>query len=150
MSTRFRFAALLLAAALCGCGGGEELNVGEVAGVVTLDGKPLPNAVVSFIPKAGGPSGIGKTDAEGKYQLMTVNDLGAVVGEHMVSIVCVPEAPAVESYASDDPRYAEAMAKRDNYKPVPVTKVPERYNLQTELVEQVESGSNEINFDLKS
>ena len=152
MRSYFRPAALLLAAALAGCGGGGELDVGEVQGVVTLDGKPLPNAVVTFVPKAGGPSGVGKTDAEGKYQLLTVNERGAVIGEHMVSIVCVPETPAAaESYSSDDPRYAEAMAKRTNYKQAkPVTKLPERYNLQTELVEEVESGSNEINFELKS
>ncbi len=150
MQSSLRIAALLSAAVLVGCGGGDELDVGGVEGVVTLDGKPLPNAVVTFTPKAGGPSGVGKTDAEGKYQLLTVNENGAVIGEHFVSIVCVPEAQAVESYRSDDPRYAEAMAKKSDYKPKPVTKVPERYNLQTELVEKVESGSNTINFDLKS
>lgn len=91
-----------MVAAVTGCGGGSELDVGEVTGVVTLDGKPLPNAVVTFVPKAGGPSGVGTTDAEGKYQLLTVEEAGAVVGEHLVSIVCVPEAAPVESFSSDE------------------------------------------------
>lgn len=150
MASPYRSAVLVFATALSGCGGGGGLDVGKVGGVVTLDGKPLPNAVVTFVPKAGGPSATGMTDAEGKYQLMTVNDNGALVGEHMVSIICVPETAPAESYGSDDPRYADQQAKAADYKPKPVTKVPERYNMQTELVEQVEAGSNEINFDLKS
>jgi hypothetical protein len=151
MPSHLRWAALLLAAALSGCGGGDELNVGEVEGVVTLDGKPLPNAVVTFTPKAGGPSGVGKTDADGNYQLLTVNDLGAVVGEHTVSIVCVPAPGESNPSAGHGAEFEKAMAGRpDHNPPKPATKVPERYNTQSELVEQVEAGSNEINFDLKS
>jgi hypothetical protein len=149
MSHFHKCAALLLVGALSGCGG-DELDVGEVHGVVTLDGKPLPNAVVTFTPKDGGPSGIGKTDAEGKYELMTVNEHGAVLGEHFVSIVVVPEAAAVESFPSDDPRYAAHVQAKPDYRPAKVIKLPERYNMKTELVEKIESGSNEKNFDLKS
>jgi hypothetical protein len=142
---------LLLAVALCGCGG-SGIDVGSVEGVVTLDGKPLPNAVVTFTPKAGGPSGVGRTDAQGKYQLLTVNESGAVVGEHFVSIVCVPEMPAaVESYPSSDPRYRSQAATRADYKKQPeVTKLPEKYNTKTELTAKVEPGSNTFNWDLKS
>ena len=141
---------MLFVAAFAGCGGsGDEIEVAEVSGVVTLDGKPLPNAIVTFVPKAGGPSGVGKTDAEGKYQLATVDELGAVLGEHMVSIVCVPEPTAGPEVAHGED-YQKEVERTSNYKPKPVTKVPERYNMQTELVEKVEEGSNTINFDLKS
>lgn len=142
---------LLLAAALIGCGdSGPEL--GEVEGVVTLDGKPLSNAVVTFSPQGGGPNGIAKTGTDGKYQLMTAGKLGAVLGGHKVSIIVVPEdPPPMESIPSDDPRYQERMNESSaTYRPPPVTPVPERYNVQTELTEQVESGSNTIDFDLKS
>jgi hypothetical protein len=139
---------LLLAAALCGCG--SDLDLGEVQGVVKLDGKPLPNAVVTFTPKGGGPAGVGKTNAEGEYQLMTVDQLGAVIGEHTVSIIAVPEPTAVAP-SSGHGGVSETGIDTSSatYKPPPVPKVPERYNAKTELTEKVESGSNTIDFDLK-
>src|SRR5690348_5741145 len=86
---------MLFAAAVAGCGG-SEFEFGDVTGVVKLDGKPLPNAVVTFTPKGGGPSGVGKTDAEGQYQLYTATEPGAIVGEHTVSIIAVPEPAPID------------------------------------------------------
>ena len=71
-----------------GCGG----RTGRVSGVVTLDGKPLVGATVSFTPASGDNGGVGgsygKTDAQGRYTLRTVvgKANGAAVGKHKVSI----------------------------------------------------------------
>ena len=47
---------LFLGLACLGCGpGGPE--IASVEGKVTLDGKPLPNAAVVFIPENGRPAG---------------------------------------------------------------------------------------------
>ena len=55
---------------VAGCGGNADL--GTVAGVVTLDGQPLANATVEFIPTDDGEtrsSYDGTTDASGRYEL---------------------------------------------------------------------------------
>lgn len=146
-----RHLAPLLAIALFGCGG-SELELSEVHGVVTLDGNPLPNAVVTFSPQGGGPNAIGKTNAQGKYQLMTSRELGAVPGTHTVSIICVPEPAPVKHVRSSDPSYQSGTGgvSSSNYTPPPVPEVPARYNAQTELKKEVEAGSpNTINFQLK-
>ena len=152
MSVFYKYVPLLLAAALAGCGG-SELELGEVQGVVTLNGDPLPNAVVTFSPKEGGPSGVGKTNDKGEYQLMTAGQLGAIPGQHTVSIICVPVPAPVKHVRSNDPSYQHGGGgvSSANYTPPPVPEVPARYNAQTELSEEVEAGTeNTINFDLES
>lgn len=141
---------LLLAGALAGCGG-SDLELGEVQGVVKFNGKPLPNAVVTFSPQGGGPGAVGKTNDNGEYQLMTAGKLGAVPGEHKVSIICVPEPAPVKHVSSTDPSYQGGVsASSMNYTPQPVPEIPARYNAQTQLTKEVKPGSNTVNFELKS
>lgn len=76
--------------ALGGCSGRPKNIAKKVSGVVTVGGKPLPEAIVTFTPKEGSPS-IGRTDAEGKYNLIWSQQgkrviEGAQIGEHMVTI----------------------------------------------------------------
>jgi hypothetical protein len=72
-----------------GCG---SRKVAPVSGKVTLNGKALAGATVTFQPIAtsgidAGDSSMGKTDAEGKYTLETSKGArGARVGKHRVSI----------------------------------------------------------------
>ena len=126
------FAAVLASA---GCGGGGDSNVGKVSGTVTLDGQPLPNALVTFTPKVGGSPSYGRTDESGEYELSYTRDQqGAVIGEHTVTIT---------TYDAGDP---------DEEPPLPAVpeKVPTKYNLQTTLTEKVDAGSNTIDFELDS
>ena len=53
---------------------------------VLLDGKPLEGAAVGFIPVDGGPVASGLTDAEGFFELITMNRPGAPVGKHTVTV----------------------------------------------------------------
>lgn len=114
---------------LPGCGGGGNTpELGEVEGVVTLDGKPLPEAQVDFIPAAGRPS-MAETDANGKYRLQyTADNEGAIVGPHTVKI------------------HTAVDGRVDRQEEL----VPPRYHADTELKADVKAGSNEINFDLTS
>ena len=82
----------LLLGAAAGCGD-EKAKYVPVSGVVKLNGKPYPNAVVVFQPVGGkdnpnpgrGSSGI--TDADGRFTLKTDGDqTGALVGVHQVKI----------------------------------------------------------------
>lgn len=85
-------AVLLMAASLVGCGEkGPELN--PVTGVVTLDGQPLPKALVTFTPTKG-PNAAALTDASGKYELRYKNgDIGGAVGKYTVTFTTNTELP---------------------------------------------------------
>lgn len=83
---------LLLATCLtCGCGGGVELpELGMVSGTVTNGGSPVAEAVVTFSPTGEGRPSTATTDAEGKYTLLyNVDNEGAIIGKHIVSVVAV-------------------------------------------------------------
>ena len=71
---------------LAGCSG-NKLELEEVTGVVTLNGKPMEFIHVEFWPDVG-PRSFGKTDAEGKFTLQLDDRTreGAVPGSHKVSL----------------------------------------------------------------
>jgi hypothetical protein len=114
--------ALTSLAALVGCGGPG--NVGRVTGKVTLDGQPLPDAMVTFSPtKAGGSSALGKTDSTGAYTLSySAGVSGAEIGENRVTISTLPQGKE---------------------------QVPMEYNTQTKLKAEVKAGANSFDWDLK-
>src|SRR5262249_34893691 len=85
------FVALTLLSALCVAGCSREPERGPVSGVVTLDGKPLPNVMVVFVPDAErgtpGQRSVARTDKDGRYVAFTDKDQeGASVGVHRVSL----------------------------------------------------------------
>ena len=91
----------MLLVSLFGCSG-RPYDVAPVAGLVTLDGKPLAGGVVSFQPIAAknrpspGPGSTGRLDRDGRFVLELLDrSPGAVVGEHRVRIYSVSaEGPA--------------------------------------------------------
>jgi hypothetical protein len=91
-----------------GCSKG---NLSKVEGIVTLDGKPLPGATVSFVPvnKEGKPA-FGRTDKDGSFRLTTIRtDDGAQPGEYQV-VVVVEEAD--EKLVGRDPQSFTDEEKR--------------------------------------
>ncbi len=122
---------------ISGCGpSGPE--VGKVSGVVTLDGKPLPEAFVFFRHADGGRISEALSDESGKYTLNFSSDAsGAMVGPNTVRISTFVEAVREDS---------GAIVKGTNKKEL----VPKRYNKESELTAEVKSGSNTFSFDLKS
>jgi hypothetical protein len=126
---------------LLGCKGGG-LEIAQVAGRVTLDGKPLPNATVNFQP-IGSPGNInpgsgsyGKTDADGRYTLRTVDQDrdGAYVGKHRVEITAQARPQVQEN-------------DRDRGSP---NLVPAQYNRESKLTFEVKSGTNAADWPLTS
>ena len=130
-----RFFVLPLAAlalmTLAGCGSGSGLA--SVSGTVTLDGSPLPDALVSFYPEEGRFSS-GTTDSSGHYVLdYTADEQGAVVGKHTVKITV-----------------ATVQGEGGPARP-PKEKVPAKYNEKSELTVEVEPGTNaDMDFNLTS
>jgi hypothetical protein len=88
------FSSLLLAALslpLTGCGGtATNPNLVPVTGTITLDGKPLAGASVTFvgIGATPGEGATGLTDEAGKYELAHFRaGAGAMPGEYKVVIM---------------------------------------------------------------
>jgi len=117
-----------------------------VSGKVTLDGKPLANAIVSFQPmaKAGeveaGVGSSGKTDANGEFTLMAANgQKGAVVGKHRVIITLMEEQVGT----GDERPPRGGWPQKD--------KVPNRYNSESkETFDVPAGGTTSANFLLTS
>lgn len=130
-------AALILAASV-GCNSGPE--IGDVSGVVTLDGRPVSGAKVRFIPvhqpehpEASKMMAIGVTDSEGGYSLVIYNGPdGAVVGENRVWI-------------------STAVEDENSSKLVVPEKIPYEYNVSSKLMFDVPAeGTDNADFALTS
>lgn len=132
----FPLAGLLLLAVTCwGCGpGGPE--IASVEGTVTMDGKPLPNAAVVFIPENGRPAGA-TTDSEGHYVLnFTQGRQGAMLGKNSIRISTLRDAD-----------------QKPDGTPIPASRetIPMQYNAASKLEFMVEADKKNIaNFDLVS
>ena len=141
----------LVALAPLGCGGGPEYA--DVDGTVTLDGKPLPDVEVVFMPNPGPGSSAGAarclTDAAGRYRLRTqrAERAGAVVGKHVVVINDVAAYPAPIVNDGAPPNLPPGV----NYKQGKL-RVPPNYSRPTETPFrdiEVRPGTQSIDFDLK-
>lgn len=127
---------VLACLAVVGCSGKrrELPPLGEVKGVVSLDGRPLPRAAVSFVPYERGNGAYGTTDEAGRYTLQyAVNHPGAVVGRHRVEIRTGGEG------RDKDGNFVETAEQ-----------LPAKYHAKSELMATVAAGPNEINFELVS
>lgn len=140
---------LVAVACLSGCtgGGADQVPVYPVSGQVTMGGNPVPNATVTFSPKSDQPTAIGRTDAEGRYQLRTYAEAdGAAAGEYAVIISKAADAPAEEAAHGPDfetPAYPGQKAG---------SVLPEEYAsaATTPLTATVtEGGENNIDFSLE-
>jgi hypothetical protein len=140
-------AAFLCAALLVGCGKAPPPIV-PAGGVVRLDGKPLNNVEVLFVPQIGfGPEYIarGVTDEEGQFFLTCKGQPGACACEHRVMIV-EAELPADvkgESIAAQQAlaEYLQSLGGRP---------LPKKYAslVESPLVVTVTAGQEEYPLDL--
>ena len=136
-----RLLSATLAIALClGCGKGDGLNRSSVEGKVSLDGTPVEQGSITFVPTSGtkGPTA-GGSIAKGRYSVPAAK--GPVVGRYRVEIhaprntgkkIQAPMAPA--GTMTDE--IADAM--------------PAQYNTKSTLEKEVKAGRNEIDFDLSA
>jgi hypothetical protein len=126
---------LLWVAGLSGCGGPKFY---PVSGTVTMDGKPLADAMVVFIPESTseGRFAQAKTDDNGRYVLMqTTTKDGALAGKYKVSI---------STFIMGIPEFEPPVPS------IPET-VPDKYNDETTLTVEVKPGEpNVFDFDLDS
>jgi glycine/D-amino acid oxidase-like deaminating enzyme len=135
----------LIVVVALGCGGRQYASV---SGKVTLNGKPLANALVTFQPMApdgaldAGMGSTGRTNDNGEYALrLSSGDNGARVGRHhvMVTLLAVKDRDP-----EDDTRVVRGG-------PPLLDTIPARYNSESTLTFEVPSGGSQAgNFDLTS
>jgi hypothetical protein len=125
--------ALALVSAGCWSSGPE---IAYVTGKVTMDGKPLPNVTVVFVPPNGRPSGA-QTDANGEYVLnFSQGRSGAMPGKNMVRFTTLRDG------------YEDESGKK-----IPGSKetIPPHYNGDSQLTFDVEPNKRNVaNFELVS
>lgn len=98
---------LTLISLFCGCSSETPPRGVAVSGTVSIGGKPLADADVTFMNETF--VGYGRTDAEGKYRLVQ----GALPGTNKIAISKVEgdnKAAAAAAAAGLDPGQAEASA----------------------------------------
>jgi hypothetical protein len=133
-----RVAAVCWGVALAGCGP-RMPTLAAVEGAVTLDGKPLGNAMVIFVPDAGGRPATAQTTESGRYRLIYgTRAAGATLGRHRVSISKVVPGRRLSRAGVPD---AEAEYMQ-------MELVPARYLEPGALTAEVVAGRNVIDFAL--
>jgi len=133
------YLALLSAAWLAGCGGGDDLPRRAISGVVAFDGRPLDGGRIEFQPIGPGVTAGGAIEG-GAYRI--ARDEGPTPGRYRVNISAPGETgPAPEPQGGDPGRGRPGAAER----------IPARYNASSGLaVEVVTTGSGQFDFTLES
>ncbi len=140
----------LLALSLFCAGCGNNNGLMPVAGVITLEGNPLPGAVVCFQPIEGGRPSIGTTDENGSYELTYIETGdGALLGSHQVTVTALAKNKSTPPLDEKATMLAELTGKSSKINWL----APKRYsNLKNSglsfVVKQGEK--NVANFDLKN
>jgi hypothetical protein len=145
-----------------GCGG-DDPELAPVSGVVKVDGKPYPNAYVTFQPvgSEGNPNpgrgSTGTTDAEGRFTLRYDGGQdGAVVGKHIVRITSMQPADDPSRFKGtetgstdgDDPTGAAAALAARGLKP---EIIPKEWHTDSRKEFVVPAGgTDQANFDIVS
>ena len=163
---------------LSGCLQGS-IEYAPVKGRITLDGEPVPDAKIMFIPtkqrnekRISLPYSFGFTDKDGNYTLKTEKQQkGAVVGSHIViiSTAYAPKEKTAEKTADGDntkeeTKEKDAETQSDDKQPEPPAEnenstdekskpetIPPRYNIRSELMFEVKRGTgNQADFRLST
>jgi hypothetical protein len=124
-------------AVVSGCGDAGAAPTVEVNGVITYQGKPVPNVNVTFTPTTGRPA-TGTTNESGEFTLSTFGEGdGAVPGTHTVTLSTteippMPGTPEAEQAAAATPPF------------------PAKYSSPTTSDQKVEvkEGTNDLKIEL--
>ena len=129
----------------------SQMNLLSVSGTVTLDGQPLPNAVVTFEDPEHGTFSYGMTDTSGDYQLRFDSEArGCTSGQKRVEISTTRKILGLNSTEEGSAPEGEGGGEGAVRSPPGQELVPKRYNTQSELLVQVSSSATTHDFELTS
>ncbi len=145
-----RSVGLILALAwLPGCGGDNPLAM--VEGVLRLEGRPLDNCLVTFLPEPGNHTAArqftGLTDQQGRYRLHGEDQQeGVAIGWHRVTILDLSVSTGIRrvDHGTVDAETTDTVPPRRN------SRVPERYTSPTSTPWRMEvrPGSQVIDLEI--
>jgi hypothetical protein len=127
----FAIGLILALACIAGCGSKD----GNITGEVTLNGEPVKEGVIRFVPVGGNTPSADARIVDGKFSA------NVPAGEKRIEIT----APNI---ADDGKMVYEPPANKDTVKSADL--IPERYNVKSELTIKVESGKQHKEFKLTS
>lgn len=122
----------------CGVGGTSDgLPREPISGKVTLDGQPLDQGSITFVPDGFDGPPVGAPVEGGSYSIPRQD--GPIPGKHSVSVYS--QKKTGKTYPDpDDP--AETIEES-------FERIPPKYNLKTELKAEVtKGGDNSFDYDL--
>lgn len=130
---RWRAAVGLAVALLAGCGDSQP----TLTGVVTLDGAPLANGNISFLPAGEGAGASATIGPDGAYDVRTGSVRGLAPGEYVVTVSA--NGPPITKRGSDLPLPGKLLT-------------PKKYSTSrtSDLRATVQPGENTLNFELTS
>ncbi|MFO0943286.1 MAG: carboxypeptidase-like regulatory domain-containing protein [Pirellulales bacterium] len=153
----------VLCVCIAGCGGSSGFpKTYPVTGKVTMNGKAIEGAMVTFKLEEGKENAIGTTDSKGEFTLsMFQPGDGAVPGAYRITVTKLP--PGVTASASTPPpgQLGAADLPSDYAPPTPDTnkggpaapksEIPAKYSNEQSsgLRATVVAGANNIPLDLK-
>jgi hypothetical protein len=123
---------VLLLVAVAGC---VDTPKAKVKGRVTLDGVPLQDGGIRFIPSDGKAPTAGATIEDGEYAVESI-----AVTNMRVEITAPKVVGKRKAYDTPD------SPMIDNKKEL----LPARYNVKTELTRDIQKGDNVFDFQLTS
>ena len=129
---------------ITGCGSDSPEFV-PVSGTVTLNGKPINEVVVTFVPKQDGQPAMGLTDEQGQFSLSTTElDDGVIVGSYYATVRSIDEGAGQVD--------AQGLSTGIRVRPRQKSLVPQRYALfgTSGLSYEVQVGMEPISIQLTS
>ncbi len=120
------------------CASGCSSSLSEVSGTVTLNGQPLPEGAINFIPVEGTRgAGAGATIRDGKYHVPAAS--GVTPGKNRVEL---------RAFRSTGKKVKDAGVPGATEIEQRVPAFPPEYNDQSTLVREIRQGSNTIDFEI--
>ena len=92
---------LVVFAAIAGCSHSE---LAPLTGKVTLDGAPLPTAIITFMNVSNGPSGYGSVQENGSYFAKTGSQSGLKPGDYQISVIAYQPEQVVDRTRAKNPK----------------------------------------------
>lgn len=133
-----RLAIVLPAIILCAALGCSGDNRSEVSGTVKVNGQPIAEGAINFIPVEGNRgAGAGATITDGKYHIP--RSAGVSPGKNRVEL---------RAFKNTGRKVQDPTGKPGTLAEERVLLFPPEYNERSTLVRDVKSGSDTIDFDI--
>jgi len=133
-------------ALISGCGDGPSLV--PVSGIVTLDGKPLEGATLSFVPVAGNPISTGGSDVtgpNGNFKMTYQGRTGLAPGKYKILISKTEEV--IPKGKDISPIFAKASVEKQLMGLTKETIPTQKFEKEVEVPD---GGASDFALDFKS